>query len=185
LKRRAIYLLSVPAAAALLFLALVKSGLLWSLARPALHKDVINRYAAEFKFDPLFVMALVKTESGFSRHARSHRGAVGLMQLMPETGMEMAAREGLTISQEDLAVPEVNIRLGVRYLSVLRAEFQTDITALLAAYNAGPTNARAWRKGDALSLEDIPFPETRQFVRRVMTTHVWLKRFQKVKNAFA
>lgn len=184
-RRAAAILLSVPAAAAVFFLLLVPTGLFWSLARPALHKDVINRYAAEYKIDPLFIMALVKVESRFSRHARSHRGAVGLMQLMPETGMEMAQRAGLTITPEDLATPEVNIHLGVHYLSVLRAEFGDDTVSVLAAYNAGPTNVRAWRKGAPLAPHDIPFPETRTFVRRVTVTHTWLKRFQKVKNVFA
>jgi soluble lytic murein transglycosylase len=182
LKRQAAGILAFLAGAAgFLFVALF----LWPLARPVLHKDVINRYAAEYKIDPLFVMALIRTESSFLRDARSPRGAVGLMQLMPETGMEMARREGLTIPLEALAEPEVNIHLGFHYLSVLRQEFKEDTIALLAAYNAGPTNARAWRKGDRLALSDIPYPETQQFVRRVMNTHAWLRRFQKVKNVFA
>ena len=130
-------------------------------------------------------MALIKVESSFMGDARSPRGAVGLMQLMPETGMEMARRAGLQVSLEDLSTPEVNIHLGFQYLSVLRQEFKDDATAILAAYNAGPTNVRSWRKGDRLQLSEIPFPETQQFVRRVMSAYVWLRRFQKVKNVFA
>jgi soluble lytic murein transglycosylase len=172
-------------AAVLGFLALVPTGLFWTVARPALHKDIINRYAAEYKFDPLFVMALVKVESGFLHDARSHRGAVGLMQLMPDTAVEMARREGLPLVSGGLEDPEVNIHLGIFYLSLLRQEFQGDTTAILAAYNAGPSNARAWRRNPPLRVENIPFPETRTFVRRVMGTHRWLKRFQKVKNVFA
>jgi soluble lytic murein transglycosylase len=164
---------------------LALASFFWPVVRPALHKDIINRYAAVYKIDPLFVMALVKVESGFMRDARSPRGAVGLMQLMPDTGLEMAQRAGLKIAPTDLDVPEINIHLGVHYLSVLRLEFKEDVTALLAAYNAGPKNVRSWKKGDRLDLEEIPYPETRQFVRRVISTHVWLRRFRKVKNVFS
>lgn len=177
---------AVVAVALFLFLLLVPTGLFWNALRPALHKDVINRYAAVYKFDPLFVMALVKVESGFARDALSHRGAVGLMQLMPDTGMEMARRAGLQITSPDqLAAPEVNIHLGIHYLSLLRDEFQDDTTAILAAYNAGPTNARAWKGPDALTEDEIQYPETRLFVQRVASTQRWLRRFQKVKNVFA
>lgn len=171
------------AATALAVPLLLPTGWLWVMARPALHKDVINRYAAQYKMDPLFVMALVRVESSFVKDARSHRGAVGLMQLMPETGMDMARRAGRKVTLEQLAEPEVNVHLGVHYLSLLRQEFGEDTTAVLAAYNAGPANARAWRKGAALAPEAIPFPETRTFVRRVVRTHAWLKRLQKVKHA--
>jgi soluble lytic murein transglycosylase len=184
-RRLAVAALAAPMAGMLLFVLLIPTGLFWSLARPALHKDIINRYAAQYKIDPLFVMALVKAESGFSRLARSHRGAVGLMQLMPETGIEMSRRAGLTFTPADLDNPEVNIHLGVLYLSVLRQEFKGDATAALAAYNAGPANVRVWRRGETLRMEEIPFPETREFIRRVRWTHAWLKRLQRVKNVFA
>ncbi len=177
-----VFIIAASAAAAGL---LAIATFFWPLARPALHKDIINRYAAVYKIDPLFVMALVKVESSFVRSARSPRGAVGLMQLMPDTAFEMAHRAGLTVALEDLDVPEVNIHLGVEYLSLLRQEFKDDTTALLAAYNAGPKNVRAWKKGDRLDMEEIPYPETRQFVRRVMSTHAWLRRFRKVKNVFS
>jgi soluble lytic murein transglycosylase len=180
-----IAVVAAPLAALLLFVMLIPTGVLWGFARPALHKHVINRYAAVYKFDPLFVMALVKAESGFSWKARSHRGAVGLMQLMPETGMEMAAREGLSISRRDLDNPEINIHLGIHYLSLLRQEFGDDVRAILAAYNAGPVNARLWRGAGPLDISLVTFPETREFVRRVLWTYSWLKRLQRVKNVFS
>jgi soluble lytic murein transglycosylase len=181
LKRRlAAFLAGVAGAVALFALA----AFFWPLLRPVFHKDVINRYAAEYKMDPLFVMALIKTESGFMQSARSPRGAVGLMQLMPDTAVDMAGRVGLRLAPGDLETPEVNIHLGVLYLAVLRQEFKDDVTALLASYNAGPKNVRSWRKGERLDMADIPFPETRQFVRRVTVTHAWLKRFQRMRNVF-
>src|SRR5437868_5852808 len=82
-KRRLI----VWGAAVLIFLALmlVYSGTAWMWFRPVLHKDLINKYAGLYKCDPLWVMAIIKVESGFSAHAQSHRGALGLMQLLPST----------------------------------------------------------------------------------------------------
>lgn len=171
---------------ALLVLGLLgmSSGFLWNLIRPVLHKNLINSYAAVYKFDPLFVMALVKEESRFQRTARSHRGAIGLMQLMPETALEMARKMGQKVSLAQIEEPEMNIRLGFHYLSLLREEFAGDPVAILAAYNAGPANARAWRKEGPLTLDQIAYPETRAFVKSVLRTHRWLRRFQKVKTFF-
>jgi soluble lytic murein transglycosylase len=132
-------------------------------------------------------MAIVKVESRFLKSARSHRGAIGLMQLMPVTAMEMAGRVGRNVSLDDVEEPDVNIHLGLHYLSLLRTEFGGDTVAMLAAYNAGPANVRAWiREDGALGPEgeNIPYGETRLFVKRVLSTHVWLKRFQRVKNVF-
>lgn len=178
--------IAVSAGLGLALLLAFPTGFLWTLARPLLHKDVINRYAAEYKFDPLLIMALVKVESGFLRRARSHRGAVGLMQLMPDTAAEMASKLGTTVTPGELETPEVNIHLGVHYLSLLRAEFQADTVAVLAAYNGGPSNVREWKgtSGGTLRQQDIPFPETRGFVDKVLSSHRRLKRLQRMKNAF-
>jgi len=172
--------------AALFFAVTIPSGWLWNITRPVIHKDIINRYAGMYKFDPLFIMALVKVESSFRKSARSPRGAIGLMQLMPDTAREMAVRTRLgdDVPLEQLEEPETNLRLGVHYLSLLREEFGTDTVAVLAAYNAGPANARAWRGNGSLNADRIPYPETRQFVTRVLDTQLWLKRLQKVKKTF-
>ncbi len=171
---------------ALLFVVAIPTGFLWNILRPALHKDIINHYAAIYKMDPLFIMALVKVESHFQEDATSHRGAIGLMQLMPDTAQEMAVRTGMgkNLARKDLEDPDLNLRLGVHYLSLLREEFKGDNIAILAAYNAGPTNVRAWLKNGPLTLENIPFPETRKFVKSNFDTYKHLKKFQKAKNVF-
>ncbi|MBK7688708.1 MAG: lytic transglycosylase domain-containing protein [Elusimicrobia bacterium] len=97
------------------------------------------------------------------------------MQIMPETGYDMARRLGLAPDKMDLEDPETNIRLGVYYLSVLRNEFGDDRVALLAAYNAGPKNAREWLKSGPLTVEKIPFPETRALIERVNRTEERLR----------
>lgn len=170
----------------ILFMVAVPTGLLWNILRPALHKDVINHYAAIYKMDPLLIMALVKVESHFDEEATSHRGAIGLMQLMPATAREMAERTGMgkNLDEKDLSDPDVNLRLGIHYLSMLREEFKGDTVTMLAAYNAGPANVRAWLKNGPLTLDNIPFPETRQFVKNNFETYKHLKKFQKAKNVF-
>lgn len=157
----------------------------WQATRPLLHKDAVDRYAAQHGLDPLFVLALVRVESGFAPAARSHRGAIGLMQLMPDTAREMARRIGEDPARLNLEEPETNIRLGVYYLALLTREFGDDEVALLAAYNAGPANARAWRKdGGRLLPSDITFPETRVFVERVRRTHRGFHALRRVKRFF-
>lgn len=157
---------------------------LWRATRPLVHKDIIDVHAAAEGFDPVFVLALVRVESGFSRSARSRRGAVGLMQIMPDTAREMALRLGLDPDRVVLDDPDTNIRLGIKYLNVLRQEFGEDRVALLAAYNAGPKKAREWRQGGTLSLDAISFPETKMFVQRVLATERWIRRLQRVKGFF-
>ncbi|MBI3292626.1 MAG: lytic transglycosylase domain-containing protein [Elusimicrobia bacterium] len=180
--RKLILLSGVVALGGCIFVA---SGMGWGVLRPVFHKQWINKYAGEYKFDPLWVMALIKNESSFVSRARSRRGAVGLMQLLPTTARDMSEDLHLgPVTPEMLQQPQVNLRLGFHYLSKLRQEFDEDQVALLAAYNAGPGVVRIWRDGRSqLAIEDIPYLETQQFVRRVQRTNRWLHRLQRVKNA--
>jgi soluble lytic murein transglycosylase len=168
----------------LLFLLLFPAQMYWRFTRPFLHKDIIDRYASPLDVDPLFVLAVVHVESGFIAAARSHRGALGLMQLMPDTAREMAQRAGIDERDLDFTEPEINIQLGVTYLSLLQKEFPGDPLAVLAAYNAGPTNARAWKRDGLLTVDRLPFPETRAFAQRVLKTHDRLKKLQRLKHFF-
>jgi soluble lytic murein transglycosylase len=164
--------------------ALVLSGTLWTWFRPVLHKPLINKYAGAYKFDPLWVMAIIKVESGFAPGAHSKRGALGLMQLLPSTARDLAPEIGLArLEERDLKDPNINLHLGFYYLAKLQQEFPDDEVAVLAAYNAGPGIAQLWRKGKpSLDLSDIPYPETRQFVERVQRTYAMLKWLQRWKH---
>lgn len=171
-----------------LFVLAVPTGLLWETARPVFHKDIINKYAPEYQLDPLLVMALMRVESSFDHRALSARGAQGLMQIMPDTAQDMARRLGRPLPAQALNDPDFNIHLGMEYLHFLRLQFGSDWVKVLSAYNAGPGNVRAWTtevSTQTLTIDNIPFPETQQFVRRVLATHRWLKRFQSVKNVFS
>jgi soluble lytic murein transglycosylase len=165
---------------------LIYSGTAWLWLRPALHKTLINKYAGEYKFDPLWVMSIIRVESRFAPSAQSSRGAVGLMQLLPSTARELAPEIGLGhFKDEDLKDPDTNLHLGFQYLAKLKHEFPDDEVAVLAAYNAGPRITQQWRKGKpVLEMDDIPYPETRRFVQQVQYTYTILKALQRWKRLF-
>jgi len=167
-------------------LAFIYSGTAWLWFRPVLHKTLINKYAGEYKCDPLWVMAIIKTESGFWPQARSNRGALGLMQLLPTTAREIAPEIGIQIqSDDDLKDPDTNLHLGVYYLTKLQQLYPDDDVAVLAAYNAGPGVTGQWRQGKpVLEINDINYPETRKFVKNVERTYGFLKMMQGWKYLF-
>ena len=130
------------------------------------YESLIIRHSQKNDLDPYLVAALIYSESGFRSDARSDVGALGLMQLMPETAREVAFLEGVdSFEIDDLLEPETNIRLGTIYLSLLLDRFQ-DTKDALAAYNAGPTLVSEWKD----DRREIPFPETRRYVDKVVKT---------------
>jgi len=165
---------------------IVYSGAAWAWFKPVVHKPIINKYAGIYKFDPLWVMAIIKVESGFQSKARSNRGALGLMQLLPTTAMEIAPEIGLyDLTEADLHNPDINLNLGVYYLTKLQMLFPEDDMAVLSAYNAGPGITQQWRRGKpVLDISDIAYPETRRFVQRVDKTFGALKILQGWKHLF-
>ena len=137
------------------------------------YQEQILASSKEFDLDPYLVCGVIFTESGFRPGARSGVGALGLMQLMPATGLEEAGLldiEGVT--EERLTEPDLNIRLGCKYLRKLLDEFGPESVAL-AAYNAGPGRVRQWLKEYGTkedgSILYIPYPETSKYVGRVQS----------------
>lgn len=136
-------------------------------------RELVISLAQEYDFHPLFLFSVMRQESLFEGFVRSSAGARGLMQIIPSTGAEVAARLGWPegYSDEDLYRPNVNLRLGVEYLDRQMAFLGGDMYAALAAYNGGPGNANTW-KGMApddpdLFLEVIRFDETRSYIKRI------------------
>ena len=172
----------------LLFLVLlVSAGLLlyrplMQCAYPLHYKEIVLRHAAEHRVDPLLVTAIMHVESGFRPDAVSPKGAKGLMQIMPATGEWAAAQMGLeSYSEEMLFDPEVNVAIGVWYLANLRRLFDNDTALALAAYNGGRANVLRWLEeeswtGTVEDADNIPFPETRAYVKRVLATYAWYRR---------
>ncbi|WP_258359617.1 lytic transglycosylase domain-containing protein [Moorella sulfitireducens (nom. illeg.)] len=154
---------------AILFGLLPRAGRLFY---PLPYLEFIVEYAHQEGLDPLLVAAVTRVESKFYPRAQSAEGARGLMQLMPETARLAAGQLGLAYDPERLFSPEYNLRLGSWYLAELLREFG-DLNPALAAYNGGRGNVHNWLEkgvwdGSTRNLDQIPFPETREFVRRVL-----------------
>jgi soluble lytic murein transglycosylase len=135
-------------------------------------KDVVAR-AGEIGLDPAYVYGLIRQESRFIMDARSNVGASGLMQIMPATARWTAKKIGLPYSQDMITDRDVNMRLGMSYLKLVLEDFGSSQALAAAAYNAGPGRPRKWRDGPVLEpaiwAENVPFPETRDYVKKVLS----------------
>lgn len=138
------------------------------------YRQVIFKEAEVNGIDGYLIAAITKTESNFSPTAVSVKGARGLMQIMPDTGKWVAGQKGMPNYTSDLLFnPEFNINIGAYYVSDLYKEYNGDTVVVLAAYNAGRGNVKKWLEektwtGDRNNIDQIPFPETRQFIRKVL-----------------
>ena len=130
---------------------------------PLRYEQIVRTHARNYDLDPTLLAAVIYSESRFKPRARSDAGAMGLMQLLPDTAKGIALRTGGdAFVVDDLYVPEVNIRYGSWYLRHLIDRYDDERTAL-AAYHAGQGNVDSWR---AQGL-GIQFPETRSYVAKV------------------
>lgn len=137
------------------------------LTLPLEHEDIIRQQAREKGVDAALIAAVIDTESKFS-DAESSAGARGLMQITPAAAKFIEKQSGgTTFKLSDLSNPEINIRYGTFLLKELIERYEGDVAAALAAYNAGPGNADKWG-GAGLSVDQIPFPETRAYVELVL-----------------
>jgi soluble lytic murein transglycosylase len=138
----------------------------WYLrARYQLEYDhILRAHGQNYDLDPALLAAVVYAESRFDPNVESEAGAIGLMQLLPETAKGIALRTGgARFVVADLRDPEINVRYGAWYLDHLRRRYDGDLRLALAAYHAGPGNVDRWRRdGDG-----IAFPETRAYVDEV------------------
>lgn len=134
-------------------------------------KDLTVRYAAQVGVDPAWVYGLIRQESRFVMGAQSSVGAQGLMQVMPATAREIAGKIGM--SSSELYTMDGNIRMGTWYMADAKRRLQNNEVMATAGYNAGPGRARNWQASSplegAIYAETIPFTETRDYVKKVMT----------------
>lgn len=141
---------------------------------PISYWDLIQKYSAAGGLDPYLVAALVAQESTFVPDIRSSANAVGLMQLIPPTARIYARKVGLPYSAKLMTDPEANIRMGTTYLTDLVRQFG-HLHLALASYNAGEGAVRRWlaeRPGVPTDefIDDIPYPETQNYVKRILGT---------------
>lgn len=132
----------------------------------------IHKESRAYSLDPIFVLALIKTESRYNNWSRSGKGAMGLMQILPDTGREIA--ENLRLpwkGKETLLNPYTNVKLGIHYYSALRARFYNDTRITLSAYNAGPSRIKADRNA------------SRTYAQRVLDNYKELKEGRELSSS--
>jgi soluble lytic murein transglycosylase len=163
--RRALTLTGVLALLGLTFLTLQTAQPGWweRLWYPLRYEAIVRGHARNYDLDPALLAAVIYQESKFKADARSESGAIGLMQLLPDTAQGIALHTGGTrFRTADLYEPEINVRYGSWYLRHLLRKYGDERTAL-AAYNAGQNNVDRWRAAGV----GIRFSETRAYVDRV------------------
>lgn len=157
---------------------------------PLRYEALILEYAGEYGLDPYLVCAVIWVESKFDEAATSHKGARGLMQIIPSTGQWAAQKLGIEgYSEDSLYDPEINIRIGCWYLDNLRDHFNGNMDLALAAYNGGSGNVEKWLRDsryskDGRKLDNIPFKETRDFVARVWSAYDKYKRLYSIDDVY-
>lgn len=148
----------------------------WECLYPLGYWELVQEQSARHALDPYLVVALIREESAFGERVVSSSGAVGLMQLLPTTANGLVNDTDKSAEPVKLDVPPTNIALGTRYLAMMIEEFKGNRARALAAYNAGPNQVRRWleRLGDRVDdefIEEIPFVETKTYVKRVLGSY--------------
>jgi soluble lytic murein transglycosylase len=144
---------------------------------PAPYRDALNRHASALHVDPRIVLSLARQESRFNPSAKSPASARGLLQLIPETALKLAAEEGIKpFELDDVYNPETAVRMAVRYVSDLLALFPNNPYAVAASYDSGEQSVERWifraRSSDVdRFVLEIPVPETKDYVGKVMNNY--------------
>ena len=142
---------------------------------PLAHQKQILVQAKKQKINPAWAFAVIRQESAFTTDARSHAGAMGLMQLMPRTARSVARSMRIPMRNRSILLnSDTNIQLGVRYLRKVKEKYKGHPVLATAAYNAGATHVKRWLPEQAslpadIWIELVPFKETRNYMKRVLT----------------
>jgi soluble lytic murein transglycosylase len=148
----------------------------YELSHPRPYEDIVLKASKEFNVEPELIWATMKEESTFKHDVSSWAGAMGLMQIMPATGKDIASRLNTTIEDNDLFNPEINIRFGTFYISSMLKMFSGDIDKAMAAYNGGPGNVSRWSNSPmGKTKEDFPtaitYFETQEYITKVKNSY--------------
>ena len=157
----------------IIFTPKIKEKILKTLY-PIKYQYYVEKYAKEYEVDPFLVYSVIKAESNFKEDVTSSQKAIGLMQIMEETAKEMT--EKTQMNYENLYDAEINICLGTRYLSELLSKYNGNYMLAVTAYNAGIGNVNKWVqegyiKIDGSDIENIPFKETNNYVRKIIRNY--------------
>ena len=146
---------------------------------PKLHEEFVSMYSDEYGVDENLVFAVIKAESNFQEDAVSHKDALGLMQIMKETAEDVARKYNIEIdfnnSEREILNVQNNIKIGTKYLAVLLEKYK-NIEVAVAAYNAGIGTVDNWIekgiiKSDGSDIENIPYKETNNYVRKILRNY--------------
>ncbi|CAM4067023.1 lytic transglycosylase domain-containing protein [Paenibacillus alkaliterrae] len=171
LKKRVLLLLLLG----LITILFLKSDWLATWMYPVYYKEDIRASASNYGVEPHLVAAVIRSETNYRTGLDSKKGALGLMQIMPDTADWVVQRAGFKEVTEDMLRhrADVSIEIGSWYLNSLIHQFDKNSIAAVAAYNAGPGNVRKWLDtgvwdGKLENVQKIPFGETRHYVQRVI-----------------
>ncbi|MDI3533889.1 MAG: soluble lytic murein transglycosylase [Thermosediminibacterales bacterium] len=160
----------------------------WFLKKryPLKYATQIFHYSGENRLDPYLVASVILEESKFNPRAVSSKGAIGLMQIMPDTGKWVAEQININNYNSDMLFdPETNIKIGTWHLANLMEEFNGELVLVMAAYNGGSGNVNQWLQEktysrDGKTLKHIPFKETRDYVKKIKKTYeIYKKLYEK------
>lgn len=181
-KKRAIIILFILIISMMI---LSQMNCFWRLIYPLEYKNIIISNAEEFDIDPALVAAMIFVESKYVSSAQSHRGAKGLMQIMPDTGHWIAEQLSISDFKEDkLLDPMINIMFGCWYIDSLMQQFNKELIVVLAAYNAGRGNVKRWLDnnnwdGRNATIDDLPFDETKNYIKQVLAVYKIYKKIYR------
>ncbi len=160
----------------ILFSVFVFKNKILKIMYPKTYSEIVTTYAEQYKVDENLVYAVIKAESNFRSNAESNKSAIGLMQIVEDTAVDVAKKSNINIEsqniREELLKEDNNINVGTKYLSILLSKYG-NIEVALAAYNAGIGTVDNWIekqviKSDGSDIENIPYKETNNYVRKIL-----------------
>ena len=162
-----------------------KSDLRWRLVYPQNYYIQIRNNAERYNNNPALIISIMREESHFNSEAQSGVGAIGLMQLMPETAHDIGNKNGISFYTNSLFNPELNIKIGNLYYSTIRKMLDNKDVSAIAAYNGGIGSVTRWKNTLKYSdtdefVEQIPYEETKTYVKKVFRSYWnYLRIYQK------
>lgn len=178
MKNKKLLIISIIIFIIVVFLGIFKDKI-QKMIYPKTYQEIVSTYANKYEVEENFIFAVIKAESNFEEEAVSHKEAIGLMQIMEETAIDVANKYGIEINRqnakEEIRKVENNIQIGTRYLKVLLDRYGNKEIAV-AAYNAGIGTVDNWiEKGmiqkDGSDIEKIPYKETNNYVRKILRNY--------------
>lgn len=178
MKNKKIFIIIIAILVIVVFLGIFKNKIL-KIIYPKTYKEIVSVYSEKYNVEENLVFALIKAESNFNSEAVSHRDAIGVMQIMEETAKDVANKNSIKIENEnikqELLKIDNNINIGTKYLSTLLEKYKNKEIAV-AAYNAGIGTVDGWIqkeiiKSDGSDIENIPYKETNNYVRKILRNY--------------